>query len=101
MRARIGTWIALAAGILVSGCTHRMVVSIESHPKAPLMHLGIHRYVGDNVNAVVEHEFWTTSDSSGLRTRVPIRSRYATSFEFFSSSRGGDWRSFMIPPYCG
>ena len=65
MRTRVGTWTALVAGILVGGCTHRMVVSIESHPKAPLMHLGIHRYVGDNVNAVVEHEFWDCREQGG------------------------------------
>jgi hypothetical protein len=56
---------ALVAGILVAGCTHRMVVSIESHPQAPLMHLGIDRYMGDNVNAVVEYEFWDCREQSG------------------------------------
>ena len=65
MRAQVGTWITLVAGILVSGCSHRMVVSIESHPKAPLMHLGIHRYMGDNVNAVLEHEFWDCREQNG------------------------------------
>jgi hypothetical protein len=42
-----------------------MVVSIESHPQAPSMHLGIRRYLGDNVNAVLEHEFWDCREQGG------------------------------------